>query len=240
MAKLKYEFLAHYNEAHGTPLRSKLFAEIHSLSRMAAVWPGMANSMMARPLVRQALDRFLGIDARRKLPPIAPQTFEAWFRKRSRPAAANPVGKVVFFHDTFVNFNYPEIGKATTTLLEAAGYEVGLAERRCCGRPMISKGLPEEARANAAFNVPKLAPFVDQGYSIVGCEPSCILTFRDEYPDLLKGHGVDAVAKASFLLEEFVVREKKEGRWKLELRRQDAKALSMGIVTRKPSSVRDI
>jgi FAD/FMN-containing dehydrogenase/Fe-S oxidoreductase len=231
MAKLKYEFLAHYNEAHGIPLRSKLFAGIHNLSKMASIWPAMANTMMARPIVRQALEKYLGIDARRKLPPIAPQTFESWFRKRSQPAkatTANSVGKVVLFHDTFIDFNYPEIGKAATTLLEAAGYEVALVERQCCGRPMISKGLPEEARANATFNVGKLAPFVEQGYSIVGCEPSCILTFRDEYPDLIKGHGVDAVAKSSFLLEEFIVREKKEGRWKLELKRQTAKALIHG------------
>ena len=95
-------------------------------------------------------------------------------------------GKVVFFHDTFLNYNYPDIGKATTQLLEAAGYEVRIAERKCCGRPMISKGLPEEARSNAKYNVQQLHAWVEKGYSIVGCEPSCILTFRDEYPDLLK------------------------------------------------------
>ena len=228
MAKLKYEFLAHYNEANGTPLRSQIFARIHSLSKMASVWPSMANSVMARPVVRKALDRYLGIDARRSLPPIATQTFEAWFRKRTRPKIAKPVGKVVLFHDTFVDFNYPDVGKATTTLLNAAGYEVELSERQCCGRPMISKGLPEAARANAAFNVARLNLFVEQGYSIVGCEPSCILTFRDEYPDLLKGHAVQAVAKASFLLEEFIVREKAENRWKLEFKRQKVKALIHG------------
>src|SRR5262245_42093723 len=192
MAKLKYEFLAHYNEANGTPLRSQVFARIHSLTKMATVWPGLANSLMARPMVRKALDRYLGVDARRKLPPIAKQTFEAWFRKQALPSIAKPVGKVVLFHDTFVDFNYPEIGKATTRLLNAAGYQVELAERQCCGRPMISKGLPEAARANAAFNVGKLQLYVEQGYKIVGCEPSCILTFRDEYPDLLKGHAVKA------------------------------------------------
>ena len=228
MAKLKYEFLAHYNEANGTPLRSQFFARIHSLSKMASVWPWLANSVMARPVVRKVLDRYIGIDARRSLPPIATQTFEAWFRKRTRPKIAKPVGKVVLFHDTFVDFNYPDVGKAATTLLNAAGYEVELSERQCCGRPMISKGLPEAARANAAFNVARLNLFVEQGYSIVGCEPSCILTFRDEYPDLLKGQAVQAVAKASYLLEEFIVREKAENRWKLEFKRQSVKALIHG------------
>jgi Fe-S oxidoreductase len=195
---------------------------------MASTWPRLANTVMRRPLIRKLLDRYVGIDARRKLPPIASQTFESWFKRRKAPTIANPVGKVVLFHDTFIDFNYPDIGKATTALLEAAGYEVALAERQCCGRPMISKGLPEEARANASFNVTQLKSFVERGYSIVGCEPSCILTFRDEYPDLLKGDAVKTVADASFLLEEFIVREKKAGRWKLTFKKQPNKALIHG------------
>src|SRR5262249_61326705 len=120
---------------------------------------------------------------RRKLPLFASQTFETWFAERNGATAGNGhatrAGKVVLFHDTFINYNYPDIGKATTHLLEAAGYEVRLAEqRRCCGRPMISKGLAEEARANAEFNVHQLHDFVEEGYSIFGCEPSCILTCR--------------------------------------------------------------
>jgi Fe-S oxidoreductase len=228
MAKLKYEFLAHYNDANGLPLRSNIFAHIHALSRMASFMPSLANSMMSRPSVRQMLDRYVGIDARRKMPPIARHTFESWFRKRKRSVRPTDGRNVILFHDTFINFNYPDVGKAATELLEAAGYHVEIVERQCCGRPMISKGLPEEARENARFNVGKLQPFVEAGFSIVGCEPSCILTFRDEYPDLMKGHAVDEVAKATFLLEEFIVREKQSGRWKLEFQRKPEKALIHG------------
>jgi Fe-S oxidoreductase len=185
--------------------------------------PGISNSMMNRPAIRRALDRYIGIDARRTLPPIASQTFENWFRKRAATPRV-PDHNVVLFHDTFLNFNYPEIGKATTLLLEAAGYHVEIAERQCCGRPMISKGLPEEARENARFNAGKLESFVEAGFSVVGCEPSCILTFRDEYPDLLKGHGVDALARNSYLLEEFIVKEYQAGRWKLSFPAKDGKA----------------
>src|SRR5213078_789746 len=177
----------------------------------------MANFTMNNALMKSVLDRFVGIDARRKLPVFADQTFESWFNSRTsgiRHPQSGISGKVVLFHDTFLNYNYPDIGKATTQLLEAAGYEVRISNRKCCGRPMISKGLPEEARANAKYNVQQLHSWVEKGYSIVGCEPSCILTFRDEYPDLLKGDDVMAVAKSSFLLEEFIVREKKEGRWR--------------------------
>ena len=233
LAKLKYEFLAHYNEINGTPLRSRMFANIHAMSKAASIWPSMANWTLTSPMMRRLMDRFVGIDARRKLPLFASQTFESWFARRGKLQNGNSnsgasAGKVVLFHDTFINYNYPDIGRATVQLLEAAGYEVRLAERKCCGRPMISKGLADAARENASFNVRQLQPFVENGYSIVGCEPSCILTFRDEYPDLVKGAHATAVAKASFLLEEFIVKEKQAGRWKLEFKRQQSKALVHG------------
>jgi len=228
MAKLKYEFLAHYNEANGAPLRSRVFAHIHALNRPAAIWPALANSAMNSRGVRRELDRFAGIDARRKFPPIASQTLESWFRKRPSPPRNGQHGNVVLFHDTFMNFNYPEVGTAATLLLEAAGYSVELVERRCCGRPMISKGLPEEARENADFNIRQLHTFVEHGSSIVGCEPSCILTFRDEYPDLVKSPAAAEVAGASFLFEEFIVKEKHAGRWNLEFKRQPSTVLIHG------------
>ncbi len=224
VAKLKYEFLTHYNESNGTSLRTRAFAHIHTLSSVAAFWPALANAVMKSPLVRNALDRYLGIDGRRPLPPIAKQTFEAWFRARNSNAVRSDK-KVVLFHDTFLNFNYPDIGKAATLLLEAAGYHVELADRRCCGRPMISKGVAEEARENADFNVRTLIPYLKDGFSVVGCEPSCILTFRDEYPDLLKGESVEMLARGSFLFEEFVVRERQNGRWQLDFKPQPVKAL---------------
>jgi Fe-S oxidoreductase len=127
-----------------------------------------------------------------------------------------------------MNFNYPEVGKAATLLLEAAGYSVELVERRCCGRPMISKGLPEEARENADFNIRQLHTFVEHGASIVGCEPSCILTFRDEYLDLVKSPAAEEVARASFLFEEFIVKEKNAGRWSLEFKRRPLTVLVHG------------
>ena len=231
MAKLKYEFLARHNETNGTPLRSVMFGYIHLLSRIASLWPGAANWVVEQPVVRRLLDRYLGIDERRPLPRFAAETFEAWFNRRSKPAGgknASANGRVILFHDTFLNFNHPEIGQAATLLLEAAGYEVRLVDRVCCGRPMISKGLAEAARMNADLNVGRLHSYVKEGYSIVGCEPSCILTFRDEYPDLLTGDPVAEVARASFLLEEFIVREIREGRWHLDFRNPREKALVHG------------
>ena len=215
MAKLKYEFLAQYNETNGTPLRSAMFGHVHKLSRLAAIAPGLSNWAIEQPLLRRLMDRWIGIDERRRLPRFAAETFEAWFRKRTPVETGPPVGRVILFHDTFLNYNHPEIGKAATQLLEAAGYEVRLANRVCCGRPMISKGLADAARTHAGHNVRELHRWVAAGYSVVGCEPSCLLTFRDEYRDLIPGAQVAEVAQASFLLEEFIDRETKAGRWKV-------------------------
>ena len=224
MAKLKYEFLAGYNETHGAPLRSTLFARIHRLSTAASLWPRAANALVGNSAIRWALDRWLGIDRRRAFPPFAPVTFERWFRNRKAETSSSPVGRVVLFHDTFMNFNYPEIGKAATRLLEAAGYEVVLADRQCCGRPMISKGFSEEARRHAEHNLRELGRWVDDGYSVVGCEPGCVLAFRDEYPDLI-GKQAGKLASASFLLEEFIERETEAGRWTPVFRKTGARAL---------------
>jgi FAD/FMN-containing dehydrogenase/Fe-S oxidoreductase len=210
MAKLKYEFLYHYYHANGLPLRNRLFAGIARLNRLAAVAPGLFNRVSAWAPTRWLLERVAGIDRRRPLPTLAGESFTAWFERRPRPAAA-PRGDVVLFHDTFVTWNVPDIGRSAVQLLESAGYRVSLVDRRCCGRPMISKGLLAEARRNAAWNVERLAPWAERGAAIVGLEPSCLLTLRDESVDLLRTDAARLVARQSLLLEEFLVRERRRG-----------------------------
>jgi Fe-S oxidoreductase len=121
----------------------------------------------------------------------------------SRPSR----GDAVLFHDTFTDYYHPEVGKAAVRILEALGYNVVLAERAgCCGRPAISKGLLSTARRWARTNVDALLPYARRGVPIVGTEPSCLLTFRDEYPDLLRDDDSKAVAAQSFLLDELLVK----------------------------------
>ena len=112
---------------------------------------------------------------------------------------------VVLFNDTFMDYNYPQVGRAAVELLEAAGFRVTLANARCCGRPMISKGLLDEAAGHARYNVDLLHAYAGQGIPIVGCEPSCLLTFRDEYPELLQDEKSRTVATHSYLIDEFLV-----------------------------------
>jgi Fe-S oxidoreductase len=119
---------------------------------------------------------------------------------------------VVLFHDTFMNFNHPESGKAAVRLLEALGYEVVLVDRKCCGRPMVSKGLLDKAAANARHNVDVLYPHVSAGAKVVGCEASCIGALKDEYPDLLKGDPkAVAVSKAAVMIEEVLAQAAGDG-----------------------------
>jgi FAD/FMN-containing dehydrogenase/Fe-S oxidoreductase len=214
MAKMKYEFLHHYYRANGLPLRNRLFGRIETLNRLLSHVPTIANWMTAVPFNRWLMEKVVGIDRRRPLPALARQTFTDWFRQRPAPAAA-PRGEVVLFHDTFVTYNTPEIGRAAVQLLEAAGYHVALVDRKCCGRPLISKGMLTEAREHAAFNVERLHPYAARGVAIVGLEPSCLLTVRDEWVDLLRTDEARAVAAQSALLEQFLLRERERG---LELR----------------------
>ena len=209
MAKLKYEFLHHYYQANGLPLRNRLFGRIERLNRLGSRMPGLVNTLSSLPLSRWLMEKVAGIDRRRPLPALANETFTDWFERRTAPKATR--GEVVLFHDTFVTYNTPEIGRAAVEVLEAAGYRVVLVDRKCCGRPLISKGMLAEAREHAAWNVARLAPYAQRGVAIVGLEPSCLLTLGDEYVDLLRTDEARAVAKQSALFEQFLLRDRQRG-----------------------------
>jgi Fe-S oxidoreductase len=203
MAKIKYEFLAHYLKKHGVPVRSRIFAHVETLNRWGSRLAPLSNWVMQNWVTRQLLRRTVGITPARRLPPFARVNFLDWFRKR-RSAGDGKNRSVILFNDCFMTYNYPQIGRAATELLERLGFEVLLFPGACCGRPMISKGLVTNARACAKRNVEALKPYLSRGLSVVGCEPSCLLTFRDEYLDLLQGEAVQQLARNSFLIEEFL------------------------------------
>jgi Fe-S oxidoreductase len=150
------------------------------------------------------MQRVAGVAGQRPLPRFASQTFPAWFRKRDA-SAPGARGEAVFFHDTFTDYYHPEVGQAAVRILEALGYSVVLAERTgCCGRPAISKGLLPTARKWARRNVDALLPYAQKGVPIIGTEPSCLLTFRDEYPELLRDEDSKTLAGQTFLLDELL------------------------------------
>ena len=229
MAKLKYEFLDRYHGAHGLSLRARIFANINTLSRLGSRLAPLSNWAASNPLGKRLLHSLLGIHSRRSLPPLVRTTFPKWFAARARASGKGGSGRgavqtkrVVLLNDTFMNYNYPEVGIAAVELLERAGFAVELAAPSggsrgavCCGRPMISKGLLDQARANARRNVEALYPHVRQGTPIVGCEPSCLLTLRDEYPELVPEGEERArareVAANSYLVEELLAMAQRQG-----------------------------
>jgi FAD/FMN-containing dehydrogenase/Fe-S oxidoreductase len=213
MAKLKYEVLTKHYEEHGLPLRSRLFGRIAKLSalgtRIGPLVP-LVNLFNRNPLVRMGMQRFGGIHRERPLPALARTPFRRWFGDRNA-SRRGPRGEVVFFDDTFTQYYQPEVGQAATAVLEALGYRVTVVDRLgCCGRPLISKGQLGTAREWAARNVERLAPYAANGTPIVGVEPSCLLTLRDEYPELVDTDNARRVAESALLLDELLAQLESE------------------------------
>ena len=227
MAKLKYEVLSHYYKAHGLPLRNRLFGRIEAINRWGTRLAPISNLLLNSGVHRWLLDRFIGIDRRRPLPPFADESLTDWFQKRS-PLGDGSKGEVVLFHDTFNTFNTPSVAMDATRILEQGGYRVVLSHKECCGRPLISKGMLHEAKKSASINVERLVAHAEKGIPIVGLEPSCLLTLRDEYPDLVRSEAARKVASQSFLLEEFLLRERESGRLIFDFQKNGKKALLHG------------
>jgi FAD/FMN-containing dehydrogenase/Fe-S oxidoreductase len=206
MARLKSEFLSIYHRERPHSLRDHLVARPDVLGRWGVATSALSNWLLRQPWFRAVVEGVTGLDRRRSLPGFASESFEKWFRRRSRPTVEGKK-KVALFNDTFTNYHEPEIGRAAVALLESAGYEVVLADAGCCGRPAISKGMLERARRLAQRNVLSLHRYSREGIPVVGLEPSCLLGFRDEYPDLVPAEEAKALAANSFLLEELFARD---------------------------------
>jgi FAD/FMN-containing dehydrogenase/Fe-S oxidoreductase len=195
MASLKSEFLSHYQDVHGVPLRSRLFGSIRRLNRLGAATAPVSN-------VAARLAPLAGIARERPLPRFTRDTLIRWHRRRPSRTGR----EVVFLADSFTTFTEPAVGRAAIELLEAAGYAVRLESAGCCGRASISKGLLDQARAMAAGMAARLAPYAERGVPIVGCEPSCLLTLREEHLALLPGDPrAQAVASQARLVEELLL-----------------------------------
>jgi len=209
MAKLKSEFLHQYYRRHGVPLRAWLFAHVHMFNRLGARFAPFSNLVLRSGPTRWLMHRLLGI-SRRPLPAFARPTFQAWWAHRSAPEGGFPNGEVALFVDTFTNSLAPDVGRAAVEVLERSGYRVLPVFGLCCGRPAISKGLLDLAKRQAERNVRALAPFVHRGIPVVGCEPSCLLTFRDEVPELVRREEAWMLSRNTFLLEEFLLQAWRE------------------------------
>ena len=207
MAAYRAEFFFNYYRSHRRPLSSAFFAKLHEVARLASYAPSIANAVAHAPIVGGAIKKALAIHPDRELPRFARRSFHSWFERRTAPRAGKR--EVVLFPDTFNNFFEPHVAIAAVEVLERAGFRVIIPRRQlCCGRPLYDQGMLEQAKARLREVMEALDPFVAVGIPIVGLEPSCILTFRDELPSLFPDDArAVALASNSLLLDELLVRE---------------------------------
>ncbi|HEV2256929.1 MAG TPA: FAD-linked oxidase C-terminal domain-containing protein [Streptosporangiaceae bacterium] len=213
MAALKTEALAVYHDQHGIPLRSRMFGSIRTLNRLGSAAFPLSNLAVGWRPARLMAERWLGISAARPLPRFQRQDLRSWFRRRPPRATPASQGELIFLADSFTTFTEPSVGRAAIELLERAGWRVRLEGTGCCGRASLSKGLVDRARRMAADMADRLGEPAARGVPIVGVEPSCLLTLRDEYSALLPGDPrAQAVAAATRLPEELLLEAIAEGR----------------------------
>jgi Fe-S oxidoreductase len=229
---MKSEALAHRYEQHGTPLSARFFGNARFLNQLGSAFAPLSNLPGRIGPLRILMEKVLKVDRRRPLPEFARESLPKWFRKRKRTGASanhawgsarmaegvgaignRPRRSLIFLADSFSSYTEPESGKAAVELLEAAGWEVQLVDSVCCGRSLLSKGLLNEAKAKHADLLKKLGPAARAGIPIVGVEPSCVLTLRDELLSL-NGPSDDgeAIARQSVLADDLLADALEDGR----------------------------
>jgi FAD/FMN-containing dehydrogenase/Fe-S oxidoreductase len=229
VARFKSEFLADYWRRHGTSRRARVLGSIHDVSRWGSRLAPVSNVIARSAPVRWLNERTLGLDRRRVPPAWAPRTFERRFTENHQRLASPK--RVAVFNDTFTNYYRPEIGVAGVDILRSAGFEVELAPLACCGRPLISQGLLDAARRQAAVTTNRLYSLVGNGVPIVFFEPSCFSSVREDLPSLLRGDAqrrARLVADRSMLFEEFLENEAQTPAARLHLRSGPSRILLHG------------
>jgi FAD/FMN-containing dehydrogenase/Fe-S oxidoreductase len=215
MTRMKAEFTQQQYRESGVPMRARLVGNFTRLMSLASKIPWAYNAIYDTPALRRLVNRTVGFHPDRTMPGLAQTTLRHWYQNRPaearNPKIENSIRpSVLLFADEFTNFNDVAVGQKAVQLLERLGYTVTIPEHVESGRTYLSKGLVTDAQQLAIRNVTLLKDLVSDDTPLIGLEPSAILTFRDEYPDLvpvdLKA-AAQQLAKNTFLLEEWVARE---------------------------------
>ncbi len=206
MAKMKAEFMQHYYDVHGIPLRSRIVAYLPGIETLAMLVQPFANAVMSTKLFRSAL----GFTTKRPLPKLSRLTLNKWYRNGAALANGIPGKKVYLFNDEFTNFHESDIGIKAILLLTKLGYDIRIPVHKESGRTWLSKGLIRTAKKIATENVLLLKDIVNENTPLIGIEPSAILAFRDEYPELVDANlrtEAKKLATNALLFDEFFMRE---------------------------------
>ncbi|KQS24716.1 FAD-binding and (Fe-S)-binding domain-containing protein [Dyadobacter sp. Leaf189] len=207
-AKLKMEFLQQYHDVHGVPLRSWLVGNFSKMTGLASYVPWAYNLIFKNAPLRKIANQVVGFHPDRTMPLLHDTTLKKWYDKRKKPATSGK--RVYLFCDEFTNYNDVEIGKKSILVLEKLGYEVIIPDHGPSGRPQLSKGLLKDAKKIAEENIRLLKDIISHDTPLVGIEPSAILTFRDEYPDLVSDELLEEskkLAMNALQFDEFIARE---------------------------------
>ncbi len=220
MGKLKQEWQYQYYKEKGVPLRNKLIANFPNSMKLAAMVPWGYNLTFGNKLTGNIAKSVIGFAPKRSMPKLSPVAWDKWFQKEFKQEIAEPKKIVYFFIDELINYNESEIGITAMKLLDKLGYEVKYLQHKASGRTYLSKGLLEEAKNLAEFNVNLYKGKISEDTPLIGIEPSAILTFRDEYPDLLRGEmkaAANEIGAHTFMIEEFLAKELEAGNIDLSL-----------------------
>ncbi len=213
MAKLKSEFLQHYYDANGVPFRTKLIAYLPKINSIISNFSSFVNVFLKSNLT----NRFIGFSPKRNLPLLSKTTFANWYkRNRDRYGKGNyPNGKVFLFNDEFTNYNESELGVKAFLLLTHLGYEVLVPKHLGSGRTFITKGLLRNAKKIANENIMLLKDVINPATPLIGIEVSAILSFKDDYLDLVDSNlktSAEKISESTFTFEEFISSEIKKGK----------------------------
>jgi FAD/FMN-containing dehydrogenase/Fe-S oxidoreductase len=227
MARMKVEFLHHYHGRHGLRLRDRLIAWLPRYAPWGVRLGFLLNLRDRLPGLPWLSEKLLGYSARRPLPRWRRDVFNP--HQESAGVAAANGAEVVLLADTFSTYFEPDNARAALAVLRAAGYRVHLPQAPdggrplCCGRTFLYAGLVDQAQAEARRLLEALRPYIQRGLPIIGLEPSCLLTLRDEFKVMRLGAEADGLAAQAFLFEEFLAREQAAGRLRLHLQPLAAK-----------------
>jgi len=226
VAKLKVEFLGHYYSAHTPTLGTRLLANTGWINRIGSAFAPVSNWLAA---FGGGLREWLtGIDRRRPLPRFTGRNFPRWFDRHQPAPGAGSRGRVLLLDDCLTSYCEPGVNRSAVELLEAAGYVVERANLWCCGRPFISKGLLDPAKALVRRNVAILDEFARENIPILGVEPSCLLTLVDEYPDLFPSEATQRVKQQAHLLDGWLASRIRAGEVSLQFRPRSGEVLLHG------------
>jgi FAD/FMN-containing dehydrogenase/Fe-S oxidoreductase len=214
ITKYKAEFMQHWYDLHGIPMRSYLIANISKVNKLGAIVPSLFNLVITNKFTSGLLKKILGFAPQRSIPKLYRMTLNSWIKNNKPNSKANLKGKVYLFVDEFTNYNDTEIGIKAVQLLNGLGYQVIVPKHIESGRTYLSKGMIRKAKQIAIRNVTLLKDIITEQTPLIGIEPSGILSFRDEYTELvgaeLKNDAIK-LSKSCLLFDEFIVREVEKG-----------------------------